>query len=390
MQMYTWLSVPTPDAFGALSGLLDLEYDPGRVARILREGVSSAVKGVLIERCYVDKDYRSTLYNFYSKMGRPYSPDCVRLHFFSDKVTFDEKNLDLTSGERSPDDEYYGYMVLRPTIAATIGRTVLSPDVRIGASGAVTASQHRVHLLGYRLRVWGFPSMDQHADIAVCAHVACWSILRHYSERYPQHHELLVHDITLMAHGADPGGLVPANGLDVNQAERVFQEAGTYPLVVTKPKKGAETFYWQLLAYLESGFPLFVSMDGKHHAVALIGRSWSDSPSLVTMGVPMQAWDRVSALLVADDHHLPYRCIPAVSEAGSDTSGKEKKYTAEDFERFIVPLPEKIFYPAEAIAKYAETFAKVLRRYMHMPSPEEAVIRYFITTVGADRKLSHF
>jgi hypothetical protein len=98
------------------------------------------------------------------------------------------------------------------------------------------------------------------------------------------------------------------------------------------------------------------------------------------MGVPMHAWDRVSSLLVADDHHLPYRCIPATGTAAS-----KKEYTAADFERFIVPLPEKIFYPAEAVARHADAFAKVLRRYMPMPDANEIVLRYFVTTVSSLR-----
>ena len=28
--------------------------------------------------------------------------------------------------------------------------------------------------------------MAQHIDIAVCAHVSCWAILRYYSETFPQ------------------------------------------------------------------------------------------------------------------------------------------------------------------------------------------------------------
>jgi hypothetical protein len=75
-------------------------------------------------------------------------------------------------------------MVLRPTGIATIGRSVLSPDIRKGASGFIITALHKVQLLGYELEVQGFPSMDQHIDISVCAHAACWSILRHYSVHY--------------------------------------------------------------------------------------------------------------------------------------------------------------------------------------------------------------
>src|SRR5258708_13461629 len=120
-------------------------------------------------------------------------------------------------------------MVLRPNGIGTIGRSVLSPDVRSGAARYIIAASHKVHVLGYKLFVQGFPSMDQHIDISVCAHAACWSVLRHYSEKYNIYREFLTHDITLMAHQFDPGGLIPSKGLEASPAERVFQEAGPFP-----------------------------------------------------------------------------------------------------------------------------------------------------------------
>ncbi len=53
------------------------------------------MKGVLIERNYVDKDYRSAYYNFYAKKGQHYRADCVRLHFFDASVNFDDNTLAL-------------------------------------------------------------------------------------------------------------------------------------------------------------------------------------------------------------------------------------------------------------------------------------------------------
>lgn len=379
MGMYRWISILSADDFSQLAAALAPEFGPDRVVQILRDGINSAVQGVLIEDGYVDKDYRSTYYHFYSKMGRPYRADCVRLHFFDSVVTFDPDTLDLLCADRAPNDHYFGYMVLRPTMVATIGRTVMSSDVRMGARGQVIHALHKVHLLGHKLHWYGFPSMDQHADIAVCAHVACWSILRHYSELYSQHRELLVHDITLMAHQFDPGGLVPANGLDVFEAERVFQAAGTYPLLVSKNPKSPQSFYRQLLAYLDSGFPLFVAMEKTHgHAVVAIGRSWrSETPEAPPLSGG-NAWDRVETVTVIDDNYLPYRNVPAAAITGAE-------YTAESFDRFIVPLPEKIFYPASAVDKQAASFATLLRKVMDMPAPDDTVVRYFVTTVSALR-----
>jgi hypothetical protein len=232
--MYYWFPLATPADLVNLKKHVSPEYDPGGIAARLSADISGAVKAVLIETEYIDKDYRSTYYNFYAKKGQHYRADCVRLHFFDETVAFDPQSLRLTSSAGELTYHYFGYMVLRPTGGATIGRSVLSPDVRSGASQLVITAAHKVHLLGYKLTVEGFPSMDQHRDIAVCAHVACWSILRHYSECYNIYREYLTHDITMMAQEFDPGGLVPSKGLEMSHAERVFQEAGTFPFLVAR------------------------------------------------------------------------------------------------------------------------------------------------------------
>lgn len=168
--MYVWMPLASATDLAKLDQHVSPEYAPATVAKKLAADLSEAVKGVLIEHNYIDKDYRSTYYHFYAKKGQRYRPDCVRLHFFDETVAFEEKGLRLFSrNDPRLTDHYFGFMVLRPTGVATIGRSVLSPDVRRGASRYIITADHKVHLLGHRLTIRGFPSMDQHKDIAVCA-----------------------------------------------------------------------------------------------------------------------------------------------------------------------------------------------------------------------------
>src|SRR5215467_7738286 len=94
-EMYTWLPLSSTADLSKLEEHISAEYDPKGVAKKLVDGMSNAVKGVLIERSYIDKDYRSTYYNFYAKKAQRYRPDCVRLHFFDGAVSFDGKGLRL-------------------------------------------------------------------------------------------------------------------------------------------------------------------------------------------------------------------------------------------------------------------------------------------------------
>ena len=131
MASYDRIDLQTPDDYDRLIGVLDPEFEPKRISQRLQVEVTAAAKGVLVEHGYVDKDCRSTFYNFYAKKGRQYRTDCVRLHFFDDAVGYDEARTDISCPDGRPQDHYFGYIVLRPTIAATLGRSVLSPNIRL-------------------------------------------------------------------------------------------------------------------------------------------------------------------------------------------------------------------------------------------------------------------
>jgi hypothetical protein len=374
--MYTWLTLKSSADLAQLEQILAPEYNPRAVSQKLMNGLSNAIKAVMVEKNYIDKDYRSTFYNFYSKKGLHYLSECVRLHFFDEMVGYEEATLRLTWPDQRLEDHYFGYMVLRPTGIATIGRSILSPDVRNGARGLMITAHHKVHLLGYKLKVQGFPSMDQHIDISVCAHAACWSILRHYSERYNVYREFLTHDITMMAQEFNPGGIVPSRGLHISHAERVFQEAGTFPVHVAREMSNRDdhAFYRQLIAYLESGFPLFAAMHNRGHAIAVVGLEWKKSVAPATIGM-QYAWDEIESIAVVDDNHLPYLSIPV--ETGTP-------YAAKDIDAFLVALPEKVYYPADAVDQLAPTLFK-LGTVIDLPPQDETIIRYFITTGSAFR-----
>lgn len=382
MPSYDWIDLTAPQGYDGLIDVLDPDFDPSRIARCLSSQVTKAVKALLVEHEYVDKDYRSTFYNFYATKGRRYRSDCVRLHFFDGAVGYDDERTDIVSHDGRPEHHYFGYVVLRPTIVATLGRSVLSPDIRKGARGRAIQSVHYVHLLGHRLPIWGFPSMAQHVDIAVCAHVACWAILRYYSETYPQHREYLVHDVTKLVAPFDPGGLVPSLGFDVSGAERVFQAAGCFPLIVGRESHDAPGFYTQFMAYLESGFPLFVAMPNECHAVVVVGYSWRKT---ARQPAPLSShvWKHVETLLAVDDNMLPYRSVPLDSAKSQACS---PCYTAESFDAFVVALPEKIYYPADAIEDLSKRIAKWLASKWTRNKEFFSLRRYFITTVSELRE----
>lgn len=138
------------------------------------------------------------------------------------------------------------------------------------------------------------------------------------------------------------------------------------------------SFCRQLIAYVESGFPLFAAMHGREHAVAIVGCEWQ-APGPAPAGGLRYAWDELAALIAVDDNYLPYLSVPTVRGAGVP-------YSAQDIDSFIVPLPEKVFYPADAVDRLSATLFK-LGGALGLPPQDECIIRYLITTGSA---LRHF
>ncbi len=180
----------------------------------------------------------------------------------------------------------------------------------------------------------------------------------------------------MMAQQFDPGGLVPSRGLALSHAERVFQEAGTYPVIVARKidNPGDLAFYRQLTAYVDSGFPLFAAMHKKGHAMAVVGYEWR-TPLSTGLPETRYSWDELKTLAVVDDNHLPYLSIPV--DGGP--------YSAKDIDAFIVALPEKVFYPASAFDELVPKLFK-LGTVVKLPAKDQTIIRHFITTGSAFRR----
>jgi hypothetical protein len=118
-------------------------------------------------------------------------------------------------------------------------------------------------------------------------------------------------------------------------------------------------------------------MHGKAHAVAIVGYKWKAPTTTRPVGL-RYAWDEIESLVVVDDNDLPYLSIPAVPDG-------KARYSAQDFDAFIAPLPEKIYYSAEAVDQFAPALFQ-LGPIDGLPNKDEAIIRYFVTTASAFRK----
>jgi len=131
-------------------------------------------KQVIIEFPYRDFDFSSVYSIFYSKKHQAVSKDCIRLHFFSD--------------DEIEQNSYIGNIVVRDSAHDSRGRVLLSPNFISDTNQCyIVKVESKSHLMGELFITNTFPSMSQDTDIAVCAHVAVWSINTFFANKYPNY-----------------------------------------------------------------------------------------------------------------------------------------------------------------------------------------------------------
>ncbi len=342
------------DSWDRLLALVKPELDARGLKR-LRGVLEPKAKCVVIERHYIDKDYRDTFSNFHSKRFNTPQSRCVRLHFFSAPVGEDA----LAAGEDAVRRAYLGYSVIRPTKPNCIGRTLLAHTLRSDAAAHLAVCPEQVHLMGTRLELEGFPFISQDADATVCAESALWMLLRYYSNRYSWYSEALPFQITSLAASHAVGRRVyPSGGLFSWQLAEALRLQRFSPLVYSRNQLPNE-FEHLLYTYIESGLPLLVTVP--EHVVTAFGHLSDYSVPPATGASYTSEFNR--AFIINDDNFFPYQSLRSAGpHLLSDSSFK-----FDDIMEFIVPLPEKVFLAAEQAQTAIET---VLNR------PDTGILAY--------------
>lgn len=148
--------------YDKLFELIHKEVIDDQTVQTLKSFLGLKCDRIIIEYPYHDKDYLSTYYSYYSKKFRGFPKKCYRLHIMG------------------KGDEYYGYVVLRPTVKGTrLGTTYLSPKSLVEEEAYLMLAEFEAHIMDNKQDIMCFPWMKQEVDISVCAHVAAWTILRY-------------------------------------------------------------------------------------------------------------------------------------------------------------------------------------------------------------------
>lgn len=344
----------------------------------LRTVLENECETVVVERHYIDKDYRDTFSQFHSKRFTTPDARCLRLHFFDRRV--DEGSI--SRGDDEVSSGYLGYAVIRPTHPNCVGRTLLGHSLRLERRAHVSVCTEKVLLLGRRLDVEGFPFISKDGDATVCAESALWMLFRYYSNCYSVYSEIRPFEIANYAnHHAIGHRVYPSSGLYSWQLAEAMRLHGFAPVIYSR-RQYRETFDHLLYTYIESGLPLLVTVDS--HVFAAFGH-WSDYTKSFPeddASPPVYSSHFNEALIVNDDNRYPYQAL----RRHGPRDDHDSEYDWGKIEEFIVPLPEKAFLSAENVRSLIESLLEGKKRGLES-SPRlrkrKVVRRLFLTSSRA-------
>lgn len=356
-------------------------YTTPRDLDLIYKYLNGVAETVVIEKGYMDADYRDTYFNFFSRKFANYPSKTCRLNFFTARISA-RMLFKLDNYQQG----YLGFIVLKPNRVLTIGRTVLDPAKLPFVHGHVCTAEYPVHILGAELVARGFPYMSQDSDVTICAHAACWMVFRYFSQRYRRYAEKWPYEVTQLTSDVSKGRLVPSKGLTVYQVTEMFSNFGLSPEIYMR-NAYPELFDQLLYMYIESGLPVVAAIPGRQHAITIIGHL-SDY-NLPVSTTPASSDNYLVGLIANDDNHLPYQAIRK-DKLGS-SAGYWSKIEVDEIDTFVVPLYEKVHLSAEHVVELAKALLThdmfgldVLSKLLRY---DQIVTRSFLTSSKSFKKL---
>lgn len=349
---YGKIKINNENDYEKLMDIIDETHIDENVIFLLKKYIGTRCDVLLIEFPYYEKDYLSTYYSFYAKQHTDHSKVCFRVHFFGKLDEVDKKR------------EYYGYIALREGIKdSKIGKTYLSPKLLIedDQDAYLMLDNFSANLYGEKIWINAFPWMKQETDISVCAHVAMWSILRYYGNRYKGHRDTVMGEIVEMVQN-DKGRKIPSRGLSPDQIVNTLDLYNFSPVLLGDEYHKLHYFVNEIIAYIESGIPIVATMNRKRHAITLFGHGKVDYSKLdgdieglkePNSNIILHS-SLITTVYAVDDNHFPYRQIDPdipISDSNIDYALSEINYV-------IVPYCHKVLLG----------FNEIYEKFMEMSS----------------------
>lgn len=280
---------------------------------------------MLIEEPYVDRHFLTEYQGYYATALRQVPRHTTRLHLFKHPFRLQDVLQELSEAD---DDEraavqdrlqqgYLGFIVLRPLLAAPVGRTVLRwfqrEDTRCFGP---QPPPHRVHILGLRLKAHGVQFHQQDQAVGACATAAIWCALAAVMRRDGRRSPTPLAVTEAATRSVPTSRALPAvAGLTLEQMVGAINAVGCSPDIF-KPVGNDSLFMLQVMTYVRSGIPVVLQVreDGhsEGHAITVVGfRTTGKEDRARVVEYPLSPsrslrWLGVTKLYVHDDRLGPY------------------------------------------------------------------------------------
>jgi len=354
--VHAFLALKSDDDWGGLPAKLGLE-DRRPLRALLEDYRALGALGCIVEAPYIDRDFSAAFTAFYAGLFHPYRKDCTRVHFFGADVSPLEHEADAVvraSNIAALQPNYLGYAVLRPLRHAPISSAVVtcSTDVAVRAP-------YKVHLLGAELLVIGAPLTQQDTRVGACAQASIWTVGRHFHQRHGASWFSMpaISDLALTPTDGTLSTSLPQGSsfLRLDNMVRALRAMDRSPVVyAAKGVTAQDQLIWDrptpsevVTRYVDSGIPVIVVLRPKGpdligHAVVAVGFKKTQAVDLTSLADAPTLAAGLSEFLINDDQRGAYLSLPI------DAAPTANDWALNaDCTQLIVPLPGKVFVPAE-------------------------------------------
>lgn len=304
-------------------------------------------KKVSIEFPYYENDYLSSYYIFYAQKLQSFPKECYRILFYEDLEEY----------------KLMGYITLRPTYKGRrLGKIFFNPQYLVTEKTRMVLGECKCHVGGSESVLEIFPHMKQEGDVAVCAHVATWSVLRSFSNRFHRYPELTLGKIVEMI-SPEAERMIPSRGLTAFQISQIFRDSGFAPVILFNDLRNPRLIREALISYVSSGIPVVAVLTNRNHAISVVGlgdclpQHEKDLHKRIDAVAPFESyWDgeneiktRIvfssrfyNTVIVNDDNFFPYASIYMKKPEQGEHKRDIIPYTIPEIDRLIIPLYSRI------------------------------------------------
>jgi hypothetical protein len=353
---------------------------------------------VLIEYPYVDKVYRDSFYTYFSSKHTKYERDCVRLSFFN--LKFEETDFHSEKAIVKLQDNFLGYIVLRPLERKLIGRSLLSPNALKKTDFSCCIVKTTASVNGIKFHIEGFPHSSQDSETITCAETTLWVVMEYFGHRYAEYKPILPSTIINVLSASSYERQKPSVGLQPSQISYALKEFG-FGVKIYSSETYGEEFRKILFHYVQSGIPVIAALtydshevkqedDSKRivigHAVTYIGLGGLDlqvikkakvTDTLENGVAPLQIIDSSTFqrdLIAIDDN------VPAYQRTNFDKPAGyySNKMANCRISSIIVPLYHKIYL--EAVLAKQLIFSTLTDKTFGLLHQQPLVLNFYLTS----------